>query len=73
MKLYEVAGQLLAAERIAGKRIRLIGVCGSNLVAPEIQSDLFDRSGEKRTRLAKAVDDLRGKLVPGAIKRGTSL
>lgn len=73
MQIYEVAGQLLSAERIAGKRIRLIGVGGSNLVAPAIQNDLFNRSDEKRTRLAKAVDELRGKLGPGAIKRGTSI
>ena len=73
MLLYEVAGQLLSAERIEGKRIRLIGVCGSNLVPPEIQHDLFNRDGEKRTRLAKAIDEVRGKLGPGAIKRGTSL
>lgn len=73
MKLYEVAGHLLSAEGIEGKRIRLIGVGGSNLVQPEIQNDLFNRVDEKRTRLAKAVDELRGKLGPGAIKRGTSL
>jgi len=73
MQLYEVAGQLLSAERITGKRIRLIGIGGSNLVAPALQNDLFNRSDEKRTRLAKAVDELRGKLGPGAIKRGTSI
>ena len=73
MMLYEVAGQLLAAEGITGKRIRLIGVGGSNLGPPEVQSDLFDRTDEKRTRLARAVDELRGKLGPGAIKRGTTL
>lgn len=71
--LYQVAGQLLVAEGIEGKRIRLIGVGGSNLVQPEIQSDLFNRTDEKRTRLAKAVDDIRAKLGPNAIKRGTSL
>jgi nucleotidyltransferase/DNA polymerase involved in DNA repair len=73
MKIYEVAGQLLSAERIEGKRIRLIGVGGSNLLQPEIQNDLFNRGDEKRTRLAKAVDELRGKLGPGAIKRGSSM
>lgn len=73
MQLYTVAGQLLSIEGIEGKRIRLIGVCGSNLVPPEIQSDLFNRENEKRTRLSKAIDDLRGKLGPGAIQRGTSL
>jgi len=73
MRLYEVAGQLLATECIAGKLIRLIGISGSNLVPPEVQRDLFDRTSEKRTRLARAVDELRGKLGTGAIKRGTSL
>ena len=73
MMLYEVAGQLLVAAGIAGKHIRLIGVCGANLVPPEVQSDLFNRDGEKRTRLAKAVDELRSKLGSGAIKRGTAL
>jgi len=73
MMIYEVAGQLLAAERIQGKHMRLIGVGGSNLVPPEIQGDLFDQSAAKRDRLTKAVDELRGKLGANAIKRGTSL
>jgi len=73
MMLYEVAGELLAAEEIGGKRLRLIGVGGSNLVLPEVQIDLFERTDGKRIRLAKAVDELREKLGPGAIKRGTSL
>ena len=73
MMIYDVARQLLAAEKIGGKRIRLIGVGGSNLVSPEVQSDLFGRPDEKRARLVRAVDELRGKLGPGAIKRGTTL
>ncbi|MCG3148385.1 MAG: DNA polymerase IV [Verrucomicrobiae bacterium] len=73
MQLYEVAGHLLAAENIAEKRIRLIGVGGSNLVAPVIQDDLFDRGDEKRARLAKAVDELRDKLGPEAIQRGSAI
>ena len=73
MLLYAVAGQLLEAEAIAGQRIRLIGIGGSNLTPPETQPDLFDRTGEKRTRLAKAVDELRDQWGPGAVRRGTSL
>jgi len=73
MLLYEVARQLLAVEKIEGKRIRLIGIGGSNLVSPEVQHDLFERKDEKRARLAKAVDELRGKLGSGSIKRGTTL
>jgi nucleotidyltransferase/DNA polymerase involved in DNA repair len=73
MVLYEVAERLLEAERIQGKRIRLIGVSGTNLVRPEGQGDLFDHNDEKRARLAKAVDGLRAKLGPGSIKRGSSI
>jgi len=73
MTLYEVAVRLLSAERIQNKRIRLIGVGGSNLVPPEAQTDLFDQTAQKRTRLARAVDDLRAKLGSKAIKRGSSL
>jgi len=72
MMLYEVAKRLLDAEEIEGKRIRLIGIGGSNLVAPEIQSDLFEKGDEKRARLGKAVDELRGKMGRGVIKRGSA-
>ena len=73
MLVYEISRQLLAAEKIGGKRIRLIGVGGANLVSPMVQSDLFNRADEKRARLVKAVDELRSKLGSGAIKRGASL
>jgi DNA polymerase-4 len=69
MMLYEVAKRLLDAEEIEGKQIRLIGIGGSNLVAPEIQNDLFEKTDEKRARLGKAVDELRGKMGRGVIKR----
>jgi DNA polymerase-4 len=73
MAVYHVAEYLLAAEAIAGRRIRLIGIGGANLVKPAVQAELFDQTCQKRERLAKAVDELRGKLGPFAIKRGTSL
>ncbi len=74
MTIYQVGERLLAAEQIRGRRIRLIGIGGSNLVLPtEMQTDLFDQTPQKRARLAKAVDELRGKLGAGAIKRGASL
>jgi DNA polymerase-4 len=72
MTLYAVACQLLAAEQIEGKRIRLIGVGGANLAPPATQGELFG-ADEKRTRLAKAVDELRGRLGPDAVRRGTAL
>jgi nucleotidyltransferase/DNA polymerase involved in DNA repair len=70
MMLYEVAGQLLVAEGIEGKRIRLIGVGASNLVPPGLQGDLFDLDPEKRARVNKVVDDLRARLGPKAVRRG---
>lgn len=74
MTIYQVGERLLAAEQICGRSIRLIGIGGSNLVLPsETQADLFDQTPQKRARLAKAVDELRGKLGVGAIKRGASL
>ena len=73
MTLYQIAEQLLQAEPIEGKRIRLIGLGGTNLVRPEFQTELFDQTNEKRARLAKAVDDVRAKLGPGSIKRGTAM
>ncbi|MGB8354213.1 MAG: DNA polymerase IV [Chthoniobacteraceae bacterium] len=69
MMLYEVAKKLLDAEDMEGRHVRLIGVGGSNLVAPEIQNDLFEKTDEKRARLGKAVDELRGKMGRGVIKR----
>jgi hypothetical protein len=74
MLIYQMGEQLLAAEQIRGRSIRLIGIGGSNLVAPsEMQPDLFDQTTQKRTQLAKAVDELRGKLGARAIQRGASL
>jgi len=75
MTIYRVGEQLLAAERLRGRRIRLIGIGGANLAPPtdEAQPDLFDQTPQKRLRLAKAVDELRTKLGSGAIKRGSAL
>ena len=71
--LYRTAEQLLVAEKLEGKRIRLIGVGGQNLVRPEFQMDLFDQTAEKRARVAKVVDQLRAKHGPDAVKRGSTL
>jgi DNA polymerase-4 len=70
---YQVAVRLLTAEPIKGKRIRLIGISGMNLVPPEFQSDLFDQMSQKHSRLERAIDDLRAKLGHKVIKRGSSL
>jgi len=57
----------------AALHIRLIGVGGSNLVRPEFQMDLFDKTPDKRARVARVLDEVRAKLGPNAIKRGKAL
>jgi DNA polymerase-4 len=71
--LYRVAEQLLLAQNLKGKRIRLIGVGGSTLAKPEIQMELFERTAEKRARLAKSIDEIRTKLGPSAVKRARNV
>lgn len=73
LTLYQVAEKLMLAEKIQGHWIRLIGVGGSNLSRPEFQMDLFDKTPEKRARVAKVLDEVRAKLGPNAVKRGKAL
>jgi len=73
MALYQTAEKLLLAQNLGGRLIRLIGVGGSNLVKPEFQLELFDPSGIKRARVVKAVDELRARLGPHAVRRGSSM
>jgi nucleotidyltransferase/DNA polymerase involved in DNA repair len=73
MLLYQTAEKLLLAEKLQGQRIRLIGVGGSNLVQPEFQMDLFDKTPEKHAGVSKVLDEVRAKLGPNAVKRGKTL
>lgn len=67
--LHGAVVRLLEAEKIGGRKIRLIGLSVGQLGPPQTQLDLFDGSAEKRRRLARAVDDLRTRLGPKAIRR----
>lgn len=67
--LYEAVVRLLEAEKIEGRKIRLIGLTAGQLGPPHMQLDLFDGSAEKRRRLATAVDDIRARLGSKAIRR----
>jgi DNA polymerase-4 len=71
--LYRVAEELLRAQGLRGKQVRLIGVGGMNLVQPGRQLELFDRHAEKRDRVNQALDALRAKLGPDVVRRGSML
>ena len=73
MLLYQIAEKLLLAEKPEGQFIRLIGIGGSNLVQPEFQMDLFDKTPEKRARVAKVLDAVRANLGSNAVKRSKAL
>lgn len=73
MLLYQTAEKLLNAEKTLGQQIRLIGIGGSNLVQPEFQMDLFDKTPEKHARVSKVLDEVRAKLGLNAVKRGKTL
>lgn len=53
--------------------IRLASVRFSELEEPAVQMDLFAQDAEKRQRLAKVLDQLRGQEGPRAVVRGWSL
>lgn len=67
--IYDRALALLHAEKIGERKIRLIGISSSGFTPPAAQMDLFDQSGEKKQRLAKAVDAIRAKHGSRAIGR----
>jgi len=56
-----------------GKPIRLIGVRVSNLVGKEKQLLMFDSEIKKSEHLDKAIDQIRRKYGPSAIKTGTGI
>jgi DNA polymerase-4 len=69
MAIHEHVVRLLGNEKTGRRKIRLIGLTAGNLASPQIQLDLFDRSAEKMRKLALAVDELRARLGPEAIRR----
>ncbi|MCX5908531.1 MAG: hypothetical protein NTY64_15475 [Deltaproteobacteria bacterium] len=69
MVIHEAVVRLLEAEKIEGRKIRLIGLSAGHLGPPHLQLDLFDGSAEKRRRLAAAVDAIRARLGSKAIRR----
>jgi DNA polymerase-4 len=56
-----------------GKPIRLLGIRVSGLVSEEKQLPMFDTKVEKPERLDKAIDKIRVKYGPAAIKTGNGI
>ncbi len=68
MVIFGEMTRLLEREKIGGK-LRLIGLSASGLIPFQMQLDLFDAGAEKRRRLAQAVDAIRARHGPQAIRR----
>ncbi len=66
--IYQAAAALLTAALKRGAKVRLLGVRATNLAAGR-QLSLFDVDDEKRSRLDKAVDEIRDRFGPKAIRR----
>jgi len=72
--IYTIALQLLNKTLAPqGKPIRLIGVRISSLVGREKQLPMFDSKVERSVRLDKAIDQIRRKYGPTAIKTGATI
>jgi DNA polymerase-4 len=56
-----------------GRPIRLIGVGVSDLVEPMRQLELFDRTWEEQERLQEAIDQIRDRYGPDAVRRAGGL
>jgi nucleotidyltransferase/DNA polymerase involved in DNA repair len=66
--IYQAAAALLTAALKRGAQVRLLGVRATNLMAGR-QLSLFDVDDQKRSRLDKAVDEIRDRFGPKVIRR----
>jgi DNA polymerase-4 len=72
--IFATAQQLLSKTLAKQEKpIRLIGIRISSLVGEEKQLPMFDSGTEKPERLDKAIDKIRGKYGPTAIKTGDDI
>jgi len=68
-EIYHCALELFGAVWRPGKAVRLLGVGVSDLNPPVRQLKLFDQQGADRERLKDALDEIRGRFGPDAVRR----
>ncbi len=68
-QIYEEAVRLLRGVWSGGRRVRLLGVGVADLGPLAHQLELFDRSWEKDERLMAALDQIRERFGPDAVRR----
>ena len=71
--IYDVACKLFHTEWKRGQAVRLLGVGVSNLSEPIRQLELFDQSWQEDERLHEAIDEIRKRYGPDAVRRAGSL
>ncbi|MDF1501254.1 MAG: DNA polymerase IV [Anaerolineales bacterium] len=72
-EIFGTALALLDQAWQGGRSIRLIGVGVSDLVEPVRQLELFDRTWEEEERLQEAIDSIRERYGPDAVRRAGGL
>lgn len=71
LDLFKAALPLLRREWRPDSRIRLLGLAAEGLTKQEAQMGLFDADDRREERVDRALDTLRRRYGPQAIKRGT--
>jgi DNA polymerase-4 len=72
-EIFDTVLELFHKEWTRGRAVRLLGVGVSNLGTPIRQLDLFDQSWEEDERLLKAIDSIRKRYGPDAVRRAGAL
>ncbi|MBN1264499.1 MAG: DNA polymerase IV [Anaerolineales bacterium] len=72
-EIFQAAKQLLRNVNAKEEPVRLLGVALSGLSEPIRQLNLFDHSWEKEKELLKALDGIREKYGPDAVKKAARL
>ncbi len=72
-EIYDTVLKLFHKEWTPGRAVRLLGVGVSNLGTPIRQLDLFDQSWEEDERLLNAIDSIRKRYGPDAVRRAGAL